>query len=1045
MRALRSALRVLGLLTVEVALVAVLYRAGSAMGTVPFDHLNSWLSQPTTETTVTSLIRLGLLIFGWWLLASTVLSLLSHLFGRRDAVVRGRSRRWMFPLVHKIVEGALGLSMLASTVAAGSSVASAAPLHRAAIVRTVGPSRPAAAPTRRERPELGEKRDRDDAVLARSGNTAAVNVPRHLSHPGVLVHKAPALGPATPNDSAPSVANGFAGLPAGTKVHVVATGDCLSVMAEKYLGDWRLDTTIFQMNAGRVQPNGHALSDAHWIYPGWVLVLPDNAVGATVVGGPAAAPSVPASNHVTPPASPTTPAVTAPAPTVATPATAPAPAVRAPARAPAVTAPAAATAPVRPSGVAGAPGVRRPRPLRPLGAPASAPLVSRPPLRSVGEGIAAVASVVAIAAGGVRLSRLLRERSAARLRVLRSQQAAQRKGGRSVLQPTGRLAKLELGVERAAANTAPVSDLLDSALRAMAVGVADWPSDQLPVVVAVHLCDADAAVELQLAVPCPSPPPGFVAPNPYCWRTAVSADELAHLGADAVNPCPCLVTVGASPVGQVLVDLERAGVLSVEGPPALVAGLLNAAAAELACDSPSHHVVVRLVGTAGALDVLPDVEDLELAELPAQLDSHRFATGAEAEDSGGTFELRVRSEGTELYSPMVAVVAGGSLPELANLSECAPPGSGVAVIAAGPVPGTRWRLRLSPSDSRLDRVGLVMDRVSTADAPALSELLAVRANVAGVADVVELRRAVPPSETPAPGEAEQGVMIAAAEGPSEDGEAGTVPPRVLVLCDRPHVENWARPPTVKDGPVEEVVVRLTIADGPVSAEQLYDQIWASRARFREGYRKLVSEGVSRARLCLGRQYIPNASKGMYRIDLPSDLGDFRRLVASADRSMNPAEELALLGQALALVAGTPFKVVTSGSYDSVTIDAGALPSIQRLVGNAAHQAVQLALRLGETERASWAADKGLLVSPVSEQLWQDRALVAEVAEDDEAIDAIHRRAVEATGGLSAETEEWFAQLVGRRRSTRQWRVRGLSGGAPNGNGSAGEEKVGRRG
>jgi hypothetical protein len=1031
MRGLRSALRVLGLLTVEVALVAVLYRAGSAMGTVPFDHLNSWLSQPTTETTATALIRLALLIFGWWLLASTVLSLLTHLCGGRDAVVRERPRRWMFPLVHKMVEGALGLSMLASTVAAGSSVASAAPLHRAAIVRTVGPSRPTAAPTRGERPELGEKRDRDDAVLARSGNAAAVNVPRHLSHPGVLVHKAPVLGPATPNGSAPSVANGFAGLPAGTKVHVVATGDCLSVIAEKYLGDWRLDTSIFQLNAGRVQPNGHALTDAHWIYPGWVLVLPDNAVGATVVGGPA-------STDVTPLAPPTTPAVTAPAPAVTVPATA---AVTAPA--PAVTAP----APVRPSGVAGAPGVRRPRPLRPLGAPASAPLVSRPPLRSVGEGIAAVASVAAIAAGGVRLSRLLRERSAARLRVLRSQQAARRKGGRSVLQPTGRLAKLELGVERAAANAAPVSDLLDSALRAMAEGVADWPSDQLPVVVAVHLCDAEAAVELQLAAPCPSPPAGFVAPNPYCWRTAVSANELAHLGADAVNPCPCLVTVGTSPVGQVLVDLERAGVLSVEGPPALVAGLLNAAAAELACDSPSHHVVVRLVGTAGALDVLPDVEDLELAELPAQLDSHRLATGVEveAEGSTGTFELRVRSEGTELYSPLVAIVAGGSVPVLANLSECAPPGSGVAVIAAGPVPGTRWRLRLSSSDSRLDRVGLVMDRVSTADAPALSELLAVRANVDGVADVVELRPPAPLSETPAPGDAEQGALMAAAEGPSGDGDTATVPPRVLVLCDRPHVENWARSPTVKDGPVEEVVVRLTIADGPVSAEQLYDQIWASRVRFREGYRKLVSEGVSRARLCLGRQYIPNASKGMYRIELASDLGDFRRLVASADRSTDPAEELALLGQALALVTGTPFKVVTSGSYDSVTIDAGALPAIQRLVGNAAHQAVQLALRLGEVQRASWAADKGLLVSPVSEQLWQDRALVAEVAEDDEAIDAIHRRAVEATGVLSAETEEWFAQLVGRRRSTRQWRVRGLSGGAPNGNGSAGEEKVGRRG
>jgi hypothetical protein len=109
----------------------------------------------------------------------------------------------------------------------------------------------------------------------------------------------------------------------------------------------------------------------------------------------------------------------------------------------------------------------------------------------------------------------------------------------------------------------------------------------------------------------------------------------------------------------------------------------------------------------------------------------------------------------------------------------------------------------------------------------------------------------------------------------------------------------------------------------------------------------------------------------------------------------------------------------------------------------------MALRLGELQRAGWAADKGLLACPVSEQLWIDRALVAEAAEDDEAIDTIHRRAVDATGGLSVETEEWFAQLVARRRSTRQWRVRGLSGAASRSGDAADDdredEKVGRRG
>jgi hypothetical protein len=377
---------------------------------------------------------------------------------------------------------------------------------------------------------------------------------------------------------------------------------------------------------------------------------------------------------------------------------------------------------------------------------------------------------------------------------------------------------------------------------------------------------------------------------------------------------------------------------------------------------------------------------------------------------------------------MVAVVAGGSAAELAELSEVALPGSGVAVIAAGQVPGTRWRLRLGESETSLDHLGLTMDPVPTADAQALGELLAARADVDGVAEVVDLH-ATPDADTtieaaPAGG---QGILVTADDEGAGALDAAGVVPRVSVLCSRPTVMGWAVMPTVKDGPAEEVVVRLAIADGPVSADRLYDQIWKARS-IRDDYRDMVRQGVSRARSCLGGfEYISRAKKGMYQGRISSDLGDFRRLVASADRAADPAQELARLGQALALVSGTPFTEVAPNRYDWLTIDAGALPAIQRLVGDAAHHTVQLALRLGEIERAGWAADQGLLVAPVNEQLWRDRALVAEVAEDDEAIGAIHGRAVQTTGGLSLETEEWFAQLVGRRRIARQWRIGKLGG------------------
>ena len=123
---------------------------------------------------------------------------------------------------------------------------------------------------------------------------------RHFPHPGQVDHLAPeAARIAEKVSEAPSEQNGFAGLPRGTKVVVVQPGDCLSVLAERHLGDWRLDSEIEALNYGRLQPDGRALVDDHWIYVGWVLVMPPDAVGTIVVGG--STPTRPPENAARPP------------------------------------------------------------------------------------------------------------------------------------------------------------------------------------------------------------------------------------------------------------------------------------------------------------------------------------------------------------------------------------------------------------------------------------------------------------------------------------------------------------------------------------------------------------------------------------------------------------------------------------------------------------------------------------------------------------------------------------------------------------------------
>ena len=70
--------------------------------------------------------------------------------------------------------------------------------------------------------------------------------------------------------------------------------DCLWDIAERTLGDPLRYREIFELNQDRVQPDGARLVDADLIRPGWTLLLPADARGATSPAPAAAAgPAVP--------------------------------------------------------------------------------------------------------------------------------------------------------------------------------------------------------------------------------------------------------------------------------------------------------------------------------------------------------------------------------------------------------------------------------------------------------------------------------------------------------------------------------------------------------------------------------------------------------------------------------------------------------------------------------------------------------------------------------------------------------------------------------
>ena len=114
----------------------------------------------------------------------------------------------------------------------------------------------------------------------------------------------------TTSDSSSSMATSTAqsiSQPA-TVIHTVVPGDTLWGLAVRYYGDGEQWPIIFRANVGLSQPGGGALTDAHWIYPGWSLTIP----GA--IEAPPVAPTTASSSQGTsPPTASIAPAATPPA------------------------------------------------------------------------------------------------------------------------------------------------------------------------------------------------------------------------------------------------------------------------------------------------------------------------------------------------------------------------------------------------------------------------------------------------------------------------------------------------------------------------------------------------------------------------------------------------------------------------------------------------------------------------------------------------------------------------------------------------------------
>ena len=418
-------------------------------------------------------------------------------------------------------------------------------------------------------------------------------------------------------------------------------------IAQNHLGDGRRYRDIFELNAGRLQPDGSRLTIASLIRPGWILRMPRDAHGPGIrvvtrhedAHGPGG--DVPAG-----------------------------------------------PAPAQP----GTTGGRKPAPATPDRVVPAARGAAAPAGMAVYPYELAAAALLA---AGV-LSALGRRRR---------EQLWHRAFGRQVavpVRPTSAAAAevaLRLGADE------PSTRMLDTALHYLSQMLASQ-GRALPTVFAAHIgrhnldlwvaADQEAPADQEALAPWMAVGDGRVWRLPLAVAPGLDPDQAT--GAPA--PYPGLVSIGTDDTGRVLVDLESAqGLIAITGEPHLVRAVQAAMAVELVTNRWSGPVGITLVGFGADLAALAPGQVTAVGTLAEALS----ALVARA-------ELAEESPAAPTWAPHYLISAvppsAAEREQLLALAQATYAGA-VGYVIAGAIAGATWTWEVTgPGRLRAGPLGL---------------------------------------------------------------------------------------------------------------------------------------------------------------------------------------------------------------------------------------------------------------------------------------------------------------------------------------------------
>ncbi|MGD0066992.1 MAG: hypothetical protein ABSB76_26540 [Streptosporangiaceae bacterium] len=748
-----------------------------------------------------------------------------------------------------------------------------------------------------------------------------------------------------PAHSAPNAEKAYMVKPPVGRFH-----ESLWEIAQNHLGDGRRYREVFELNSGRVQPDGTKLTIASLIRPGWVLLMPKDAHGpgiepvtpklASELGldsHPSAGRVVDAGWGNTGGASGTVSASAG----VVTPGTE------------------LSGGAVRDNGIFAAPS-------------SAAPQAAAWPYELSSASLLAAGVLVAL--GRRRREQLWRRAFGCRI---------------AGPDPDAALAEkaLRLGADD------PAVRMLDTGLRYLSAQLAAQDRTP-PAVFAAHLGQEN--LDLWIAPPDPNPPrPWLAADGGQVWRlprAAASGLEVAETpgslaagqagavgvvgsgpalaGGGTLAPYPGLVSLGTNPTGRILVDLEVAhGLIAVRGPRPVVQAALSALAVELVTNRWSDRMRVTLVGFGdGLTDLAPDrvrvvrTLDEALPELEIHAAQVRDALAAAGLESVLTGRSRTADE--QAWAPHYLIM--GVPPTQAQAERLLALARSryrmaAGYVIAGDVRGATWTWDLS-AEGRL-RAGVLGFDLEAQLLPPEAYAAMVKLFHAATAGV-DL-----PLAALAPGAAPDAQLV-----------PGSVLPVEIGLLGQTGVQ--------APGPMEpdrlalatELVVYLAVHPDGVHTNVLTGALWprgvsaevrdAALARVHgwfgtdgTGQPNLLTDPSGRLRLGAG-----------VRIDWQV----FRALFARASQAAAASDasaEAEYLERALALVRGQFLDGRDSSRYAWLAAD-DVEYEVTAAVADAAHRLAALRLAAGEAHAAMEAARGGLRLAFNDELLWRDLLMAA---------------------------------------------------------------------